>query len=341
MAWDLDEPSPLLAPLLSAGAVAFAGLTQARRWAYRAGLFETARLTAPVISVGNLTVGGNSKTPLVAWLVARLRERGVEPVIVARSFGEAPGAPLIAARRGEAPRSAREVGDEARLLAQLTGAAVVVGQSKRRAAELAIAELGAQAILVDDGFQHLALARDLDLLLLDAGRPFGNGHLLPRGSLREPPSAVARAHLVGLVYGPGVTEAAPEAPTGDFTLRARALGLRALEGGAPLGLEALAGREVALAAAIARPERFGQLVRSLGATVVEEAYFRDHQPIPPAALERLGQRASLIVVTAKDAARWSEPQSGAIAVLEIGVELTHGQERLSEALDQALQRRPR
>lgn len=340
MAWDLDRPSPLVAPLLAAGAAAFSGLSRARHWAYRAGLLETVRLGRPVISVGNLTVGGNSKTPLVAWLVTRLRARGVEPVIVARSFGSSPGAPIVAAHRGAPPRSAEEIGDEARLLSQLTGAAVVVGRSKLQAAKLAIAELGAQAILVDDGFQHLALARDLDLLLLDAARPFGNGHLLPRGSLREPAGAVARANLVGLVFAPGVSEASPEAPPGDFALRARALELRPVAGGAPLGLAALAGREVALAAAIARPERFAALVRSLGATVVAEAYFRDHQPIPPAALERLGQEAPLILVTAKDAARWSVPPAGAVAVLEIGLELWRGQERLEAALEQALRGKP-
>lgn len=340
MAWELDEPSPLWAPLLWAGAAAFSGVSRARHFAYRAGLLETVRLGRPVISVGNLTVGGNSKTPLVAWLVARLRERGVEPVIVARSFGASPGAPLIAAQRGAPPRPAEEIGDEARLLAQLTGAAVVVGRSKRRAAELAIAELGAQAIVVDDGFQHLALARDLDLLLLDAARPFGNGHLLPRGSLREPKEAIARATLVGLVYAPGVSQASPEAPPGDFALSLRALELRPIGGGPALGLGALAGREVALAAAIARPERFAALVRSLGATVVAEAYFRDHQPIPPEALERLGRQASLIVVTAKDAARWSEPPAGSVAVLETGLELARGQERLGEALDRALRGPP-
>ena len=107
-----------------------------------------------------------------------------------------------------------------------------------------------------------------------------------------------------------------------------------------LGLGALAGREVALAAAIARPERFAALVRSLGATVVAEAYFRDHQPIPPEALERLGRQASLIVVTAKDAARWSEPPAGSVAVLETGLELARGQERLGEALDRALRGPP-
>lgn len=155
------------------------------------------RADLPVISVGNLTVGGTGKTTIVAWLVRRLQERGRHPAVVSRGYlGRAGRGPLLVSG-GDGPRvEARVSGDEPYLLARSLPGVVVVAGSDRLAGCRAAREAGADVVVLDDGFQHLRLGRDLDLVLLDAHSPFGNYRLLPAGSLREPASGLSRADLV-------------------------------------------------------------------------------------------------------------------------------------------------
>ena len=152
---------------------------QGHRLCYRLGLCRRERLPVPVVSVGNLTVGGVGKTPFVEWLAADLLGQGLRPVVLARGYGRRPGEAL---------------NDEGQWLVQrLPGLPVV--QNSQRAAEARrfLEQDRCDVFLLDDGFQHEPLARDLDLVLLDGTRPFGHGHLLPRGLLREPLSALRRA----------------------------------------------------------------------------------------------------------------------------------------------------
>jgi len=155
------------------------------------------RVDLPVISVGNLTVGGTGKTTIVAWLVRRLQERGRRPAVVSRGYlGRAGRGPLVVSR-GDGPLvESRVSGDEPYLLARTLPGAVVVAGSDRVEGCRAAAEAGADVVVLDDGFQHLRLGRDLDLVLLDAHSPFGNYRLLPAGSLREPASGLGRADVV-------------------------------------------------------------------------------------------------------------------------------------------------
>ena len=155
------------------------------------------RADLPVISVGNLTVGGTGKTTIVAWLVRRLQERGRNPAVVSRGYlGRAGRGPLLVSR-GEGPRvEVRVSGDEPYLLARSLPGAIVVAGSDRLEGCRAALEAGADVVVLDDGFQHLRLGRDLDLVLLDAHSPFGNYRLLPAGSLREPASGLRRADVV-------------------------------------------------------------------------------------------------------------------------------------------------
>jgi tetraacyldisaccharide 4'-kinase len=167
------------------------------------------RAGLPVISVGNLTVGGTGKTPVVAWLARQLRSEGLRPAVVSRGYGGKAGKGPLVVSRGEGPLcGADRCGDEPhQLAATLPGTLVIVGSDRVSGAGEA-QRLGADAVLLDDGYQHRRLARDLDILLLDAARPFGNRRLLPRGPLREPLSEARRADLV-LITRSGADESFP------------------------------------------------------------------------------------------------------------------------------------
>jgi tetraacyldisaccharide 4'-kinase len=167
----------LLLPL----SLLFSGIVALRRFAFRIGLLRTLRVTKPVIVVGNITVGGTGKTPLVVWLAQELSRRGLQPGVITRGYGGSSAAWPVHV----APTSDPAVmGDEAVLLAQRSGAIVVAGPDRVADAQQAIA-LGCDVIISDDGLQHYRLARDFEIAVVDGARGFGNGHLLPAGPLRE------------------------------------------------------------------------------------------------------------------------------------------------------------
>ncbi|MGH7376234.1 MAG: tetraacyldisaccharide 4'-kinase, partial [Candidatus Methylomirabilales bacterium] len=170
----------------------------ARTAAYRARLLATHRVPCPVVSVGNLTAGGTGKTPCVIFLARHLQQHGFRPAILLRGYGRRGGTGLLVASAGQGLLvPAAEAGDEASLLAEvLPGVPVILAADRVRGAEVALSRCGADLLILDDGYQHLRLQRDLDILLLDARSPFGSGALLPRGLLREPPAAADRADLV-------------------------------------------------------------------------------------------------------------------------------------------------
>jgi tetraacyldisaccharide 4'-kinase len=193
-----------------------------RRAAYRRGWFKAGRLKRPVVSVGNLTVGGTGKTPLVALLAERLVARGWKPSILTRGYGRRRGAEMIAVEpaSNRAP-DPREVGDEPALLARkLPAVPIVVGANRFRSGCLAEERFGVNVHILDDGFQHLALERDLDIVLLDLTQSLSGGALLPAGRLREPYTALQRAHIIIL------TRAEPELAPG-MEERVRKLNFRA------------------------------------------------------------------------------------------------------------------
>jgi tetraacyldisaccharide 4'-kinase len=194
----MTRRSPAIAAALAIPTAAYGAVVHLRNaWYDRPGAVR--RATVPVISVGNLAVGGTGKTPLVAWIARRLLVEGLVPAVVSRGYGGTAGPGPLVVSTGGGPRvNARTCGDEPHLLARsLAGTIVVVGADRIEGARCAAAA-GAGAVLLDDGFQHRHLARDLDIVVLDARAPFDDGRLLPRGSLREPPAALARAQMVVL-----------------------------------------------------------------------------------------------------------------------------------------------
>jgi tetraacyldisaccharide 4'-kinase len=259
-----------------------------------------------VISVGNLHWGGSGKTPLVAAIAAHLRDRGLAVCILSRGYGSR-GQGVRVVSTGQGPLLDPLVaGDEPVLLAgELPGVSVVVGPDRHQAGLEALKVLSPapDLFLLDDGFSHLALARDLDLVALPASNPFGGGRLLPWGRLREPLAAMSRAHAAILTGAPdwgdrGAALTAALRPHG-FTGPGFASVTR------PGKSRLAAGARVLLASAIARPETFTALARSQGFDVAGELRFPDHHRYPPASLSRIvdawrASNAEAVLVTAKD-----------------------------------------
>lgn len=313
----------LLAPLAVASG-AFALGVAARGAAYGAGVLRAEPVGAKVVSLGNVVAGGAGKTPIAIFLAQRLSRAGRRVAVVSRGYG---GAERLCAVERETPVSAS--GDEALLVKRrVPEAIVVVGRDRVAAARHAVS-LGADVVLLDDGFQHRRLARDLDVVVVDAARPFGNGRLLPRGPLREPASALRRAGLVWTTGADGAGEGVRSRLVATALVRADG------ESRAPAWL---AGKRVFALAGIARPERFFASVRALGAELVDCLELPDHAAISEAMAARAARAdADAIVLTEKDAARW--PASGAaphVFALRVDVELLSGEARLDAALAQAL-----
>lgn len=270
--------------LLSPLAALYGAAVRLRRLAYRRGWLRSTRVGVPVIVIGNLTVGGTGKTPLVAALAWRLRERGLRPGLASRGYG---GRVRRGVHRVTAASDPREVGDEPVLLARATGCPVAVAPRRVRAAELLV-QAGANVIVCDDGLQHYALARDAEIAVVDAVRGLGNRRLLPAGPLREPPERLAETDLV-LRRGVG----------GDFDLVPEDVRPVA-GGGAPRPLGAFVGRRVHAVAGIGDSERFFDMLRAAGLEVTPHP-FPDHHAFREEDI-RFGAEA-LVLMTEKDAVK--------------------------------------
>ncbi len=272
----------------------FCAAVALRRRAYGHGLFRRQRLPRPVIVVGNLSVGGTGKTPLVAWLAQHARARGLRPGILARGYG---GRSRHWPRRVSPGDRAREVGDEPLLLSRTTGVPVVVGPDRVAAGRL----LGdaCDLLISDDGLQHYALERDLEIAVVDGERRLGNGLCLPAGPLREPPRRLAEVDLV-------VANGRPAA--GEFTMYLR-LGeaVSLTDPGDRRPLTSFIPRRPLAMAGIGHPQRFFTALAAAGLDCETHA-FPDHHPFSAADLAPFSGRP--LLMTAKDAVK-CEPFGGA------------------------------
>ncbi len=255
-----------------------------RRRFYDKGWLSRKRLPAPVLSVGNLVVGGTGKTPFTAFLARRYQAAGCRVVIVSRGYGgRATGIQVISDGQRLLLRPP-QAGDEAYLLAQkLPGVPVVTGADRYQAGLRAWEAFQPDLFILDDGFQHFQLHRDLDVVLLDAAQPFGNGCLLPRGPLREPVRTLQRPLILVLSRYDGsrhhqtwidLQKAFPAAVVLRAAFR---LGQPvAYPGGRRLSLAALAQKKLAALAGLARPERFAASLREAGLNIQHFFVFPDH-----------------------------------------------------------------
>ena len=269
----------LLLMLLVPLALPYALIQRLRSGLYRAGLLRTKRLPRPVISVGNITVGGTGKTPVTALIARLLLERGAKVAVLSRGYGGTmEGTAAIVSDGSRILLTAEECGDEPYLLAStVPGLMVVMGADRHQAGMLAMERLVPDIFLLDDGFQHLALHRDLNILLLDCTTPFGNGWTLPAGLLREPAVAAQRAHLVIHTRCPAGTIATPAVAGKPHCTARHLLGdARPLSGGDPAPIDALRDRTILAFAGIAEPTAFFDELAAHGLNVVTTLAFPDH-----------------------------------------------------------------
>jgi len=288
---------------------------------YRLGLRHRIRIGVPVVVVGNLTVGGTGKTPLVAWLSTHLAAVGMRVAIVSRGYGgKARGVTRVTLHS-----RASEVGDEPLLLARRAQATVFIGRDRVAAAKAAVAD-GADIVLGDDGLQHLALVRNCEIVVIDGQRGFGNGSLLPRGPLRESPRRLRRVNAVVIngALKPGFQLPGFLSRTA-FTMQMRPGDARPVAGSGQLrSLASFRGTGVHAVAAIGNPQRFFDMLREAGLTLYEHP-MPDHHDFKPGDLD-FGDSLP-VLMTEKDAVKcaafadarcWYVPVTAEFAANESG-----------------------
>ena len=319
-------PDLLLLALLRLASYPYALILGLRALGYRLGLLRSYSLPRPVVSVGNITLGGTGKTPMVAWIAGYLMRQGKRVVVLSRGYGgSARGEIRIVSDGSQVLLSAEEAGDEPCLLAEkVPGLMVVIGADRYRAGLRAMEELKPDLFILDDGYQHMRLRRDLDILLLDATNPFANGVTLPAGFLREPVSAAGRADLVVYTRTPagGVgRELFPDKPS--CWTKHQFSGIVPLTGGHLCGFETAIGCRVMAFSGIAHPEAFFTGLEQVGVRPVTTLSFPDHMPYGAAEIAailrlKVASRSTVLLTTQKDAVKlvpFAESLAGCFAVV--------------------------
>lgn len=277
---------------------AFRFLLHARERLYSSGVLSSLRLGHPVISIGNLTLGGTGKTPLVIALAERLRDRGFHPVILSRGYRRTSREIVVVPTASPVRVRWEDVGDEPYMMARRLGnVPVVVGADRYQAGLVAERNKLGDIFLLDDGFQHWRLHRDLDIVTIDPVEWAAGEALLPVGHWREPKSAISRAHLACVQEIPGA--GAPSLPIPSFTVRTEIQGIYKEDVLIPA--ETLQGRAIVAFAGIAKPERFFATVESLGIRPVKCVPFRDHHRFSLHDVQNVG--GEIRITTEKDAVR--------------------------------------
>jgi tetraacyldisaccharide 4'-kinase len=316
------------------------------RWVMKKSAPARGRLGCAVISVGGVTAGGAGKTPIAARLAYGLSRNGRRVVLASRGYRGATRDSVTVVSDGRYVRSNVEAaGDEALVLAaHAPGVPVLVGRDRRVVGHYAVSVFDAEILVLDDGFQHHRLARDLDIVCLDGGTGLGNGRLLPAGPLREPLAVLGEADWLCVVDGNGreevTKEALDQASKSAEVMRAHRRPVELVhitDKERRLPVDALGGQRVGLLAGIARPESLRRTLEDLGAEVVFERTFRDHHAYRERDLQGLEESVDFWVTTEKDALkilpRWIEAVD--LWILRIEAEIEDEQsvlERLDERL---------
>jgi tetraacyldisaccharide 4'-kinase len=318
---------------LRAASVPYGAAVALRNAAFDHGWRAVARAACPVVSVGNLTLGGTGKTPMVEWVARRLREHGLRVAILSRGYGRREG-----------------LNDEGLVLdANLPDVPHLQDPDRVALARIAVEELESQVLVLDDGFQHRRLARELDIVLLDALEPFGLGRLVPRGLLREPVRSLRRAGVVVLSRADLIDAETRRAIRREAERRAGPLrwaearhAPRDLvdDQGASTPLETLRGLSVAAFCGLGNPEGFRRTLLGLGLEPAGFRTFPDHHPYSRADFDDLDRwaeslGAELALTTQKDLVKLRAPRLGPVPLraLRIGLEPLDGADALERAID--------
>jgi tetraacyldisaccharide 4'-kinase len=320
-------------PLLLPFSAAFRAGVALRHSAYRYGWFKVRHLRRPVVSVGNLTVGGTGKTPLVACIARILLRNGLKPSILTRGYGRSSKAAMIVIEPGASRPDPREVGDEPAILARLLPEIpVMICADRYHAGQAAEERFGIDVHILDDGFQHLALARDLDLLALDSTQPISDWDLLPAGRQREPVSALRRAQFVVLTRADTtdpspleelLLELHPNAQV--FRSRTELLGWTNALTGQAISAGEIQAQKVAAFCAIGNPGAFFGNLRHWGFNLVAEDAFRDHHVYTGEEIRRLvanarKKGAAALLTTQKDAVKFAPDWTPELPLLACQIE---------------------
>jgi len=349
----------LLRAILLAASYLYLGIVTLRLYLFRSHILRNHQLGCPVVSIGNLTVGGTGKTPVVEKLSRDLTARGRRIAILSRGYksvrrkgSHAPGAPVrVVSEGGAILLDSKSAGDEPFMLAKnLRGVAVVVDKDRVGCGRHAVEKLGCDLLILDDGLQYLKLHRRFDIVLIDREAPFGNEHLLPRGTLREPPDHLRRAThiLITKCDGSDLSELHRRIRSYNRTApiiesRHRPVELQDLASGKTYPLSDLDGLRAASLCAIASPESFEQGLRRLGVDLELNQSFADHHRYSKREIDRFLKRCarrgvSCILTTEKDAVRMPRLLNQEIPVryLRIEIEIVSGEEHWERMLDQLL-----
>jgi tetraacyldisaccharide 4'-kinase len=265
--WYDDQPPPVGARLLAG---IYSGLTNARRALYRIGLLRSGRSRVPTLVIGNLIAGGSGKTPLTIATVERLRAEGWNPGVATRGYGRTDPASALWVDSNTDPAVG---GDEPTLIARRTGARVRADRNRLAAAQV-LEAAGCDVVVCDDGLQHYALKRDVEIEVIDGRRRYGNGLVLPAGPLREPAERGAECDF-RVINLPSIQGAEAGAGFGEWPMRLLGKYAVPVLGGRPQLLSTFAGKRVHAVAGIGDPERFFSMLRALDIAVVPHA-FADH-----------------------------------------------------------------
>jgi len=282
-------------------------IVRARIFFYAAGIYKTKKLPCPVISVGNITVGGTGKTPVAIFIAGLLSAKGKRAAILSRGYDRQTKGIAVVSDGVNVLLDPAQAGDEPHLIAaRLKDVPVIVGRDRCKAGLFAVEKFAPDVIILDDGFQHIALHRDVNILLVDSQDGFGNGHLLPRGVLREPVSGAARADIV-MIKGKGVTqphmsvELDKKTPVFNFAYKPQCL--VDLKNGAKTPLELIRGKDVVAVSGIAAPESFTATLKELNTRITKTLIYPDHHDYTEKDLQDIASACGpngLIVTTEKD-----------------------------------------
>ncbi len=283
----------LLWPLLWPLSKLFGVISRRRRLAYDSGDKASYRAPVPIVVVGNITAGGNGKTPVVIWLVEQLQALGYKPGVVSRGYGaKAPSYPLVV----EDTTPAKHCGDEPKLIYKRTSAPVAVSPVRSDAVK-ALLPLGVDIVITDDGLQHYALERDIEIVVVDGNRRFGNECLIPLGPLRETTARLAQVDIIITNGGKAHNNEASMSlePTLAVNLQTRKK--------LPI---ADIGHDLVAMAGIGHPPRFFKTLETLGAKPTVTQGFADHKEFEPSQLTELAQKGQNLIMTEKDAVKCTE-----------------------------------
>lgn len=309
-----------LTPLLAPVSAIYGAATEVRLALYRRGLLRVAKLSRPVISVGNITTGGTGKTPLVEFIARALGGEGKKVCVLTRGYGRQKGGRVLVSDGERVLADEREAGDEPLLLAEkLLGISAVVCDANRFAAgDWATRELGSEVFVMDDGFQHLSLARDLDIVTIDATTPWGQGHLLPWGRLREPARGLSRADCVVITRADQADDVStirhevnrliPNKPVFTSHMEIRSLQRLSADQSESPDKMAEVTRPIAAFCAVGNPASFISLLQRGGYDPVSTAILPDHYSYKANDIANIVKQAEAagansLITTAKDAVK--------------------------------------